>query len=78
MVSEKNTSTKKRKCYVCNSVENEPRIIGNYTVELSPEIVKGQSQLVCQGCRRKLKTQLSYKSKNPIKSKLRFFGFRRK
>lgn len=77
MVSNKNTSTKKRKCSICNSVENEPRIIGNYIVKLSSINLRGHEQLVCQGCSRKLKTEETYKKKLSFKTKLSFFGFRK-
>lgn len=78
MVSENNAPPKNRKCAVCNSFENEPRIIGNYTVHLSLISVNGREQLVCQGCNRKLKTQETYKKKNSLKNRLSFLGFRRK
>lgn len=78
MGQKKNTSVDGRKCYFCNSVENEPRLIGNYIVELTEVSIKGTAKLACQGCNRKFKTEQNYKKKNYFKSRLGFLGFWKK
>jgi len=78
MVHTANTPKEVRKCYYCESAENEPRIIGNYIVKLTSVIVGDNSQLACQGCSRKVKTQETNKNKSLISKRLSFFGFRKK
>ncbi len=68
-------SEDKRRCFNCNSVENETRIIGGYIVELSELEHKGTIKLACQGCKRKISTEQKYKKEERIKGFLSFLGF---
>lgn len=77
MVSEK-VENQTRRCYFCNSVENEPRIIGSYIVELKEIQYKGNVHLACQSCSRK--TQIiseKEEKKSGLQRALNFFGFNR-
>jgi len=76
MVSTGKVSKEKRKCYFCNAVEDEPRIIGDYIVKLAEVQFEGKEQLACQSCRRKRKDLRNHKEKRSFKHHLRFLGFR--
>jgi hypothetical protein len=67
----------KRRCFNCNSIENETRIIGGYIVELSEIEYKGNTKLACQGCKRKISTEQKYKKEERIKGFLSFLGFKK-
>lgn len=69
-------SEDKRRCFNCNSVENETRIIGGYIVELSEIEYKGTTRLACQGCKRKITTEQKYKKEDKMKGFLSFLGFK--
>ncbi len=40
-----------RVCHCCGAQENQLRLVGNFTVELSEIEIKNESVLVCQSCR---------------------------
>ncbi|MBO6794907.1 MAG: hypothetical protein JJ895_13435 [Balneolaceae bacterium] len=70
-------SEDKRRCFKCNSVENEIRIIGGYIVELAEIEYKGSAKLACQGCKRKIQTEQKYKRDESKKGFLSKLGFKK-
>ena len=71
-------SEDKRKCYFCNSVEDELRIIGSFVVELKEVEHQGNLVLACQSCSRKTKAYNEHLRKGDhLKKKFDWFGFKK-
>ena len=44
-----------RRCTYCKAKENEVRLVGNFTVELTGFDLNGAEKLACQSCKVKVK-----------------------
>jgi hypothetical protein len=65
----------KKRCSICNSAENEQRFIGNYLVKLTYFVVDGEEKLICQGCKRKIKTNETLSKESHSTTLKNFFRF---